>query len=156
MKRMLSVLLLLTLAAGPVAAQNVAASRIPPLVKYGKWAMLAGAIGLNLAALHQNHLANDIFAQLQDRCSPAGHALCTTDPSGHYVDGESEAIYQASLRADGRARTWLITGETVLLGSAAMFVWELARPKGSTKNIPFTPRVSATDGRTTVGLVVAF
>jgi hypothetical protein len=139
-----------------LAGQNPAAVRIPPVVKYGKWALLAGAAGLNLLALHEHHLADSTFAQLSDICTVADHARCLTGPDGAYVDPGTEAIYQGAIRADRRARVWLVAGETVLLGSAAMFVWELSRPKGRDPNIPFTPRVSVLGNRTIVGLTIPF
>ena len=152
------ILLAATLGApgGALAGQNPSATRIPPVVKYGKWALLAGSAGLNLLALHNHHLADDTFAQLTDICSAAEHSRCLTGPDGAYLDPGAEAIYQSALGADRRARAWLIAGEAVLLGSAAMFVWELSRPKGREPNIPFTPRVGVLGHRTTVGLSIAF
>lgn len=152
------ILLAATLGApgGALAAQNASATRIPPVVKYGKWALLAGSAGLNLLALHNHRLADDTFAQLTDICSAAEHSRCLTGPDGAYLDPGAEAIYQSALGADRRARAWLIAGETVLLGSAAMFVWELSRPKGREPNIPFTPRVGVLGHRTTLGLSIAF
>ncbi|MGE5091421.1 MAG: hypothetical protein ACM3OH_04545 [Bacillota bacterium] len=140
----------------PVAAQNPAATRIPAAAKYGKWALLAGSIGFNLQALHEHHVADDTFAQLNDLCTAAEHSRCLTDASGVYLDPVAEGIYQSSIRADRRARLWLVAGETVLLGSAAIFVWELSRPKGPNPNIPFTPHVGVIGDRTTLGLAIAF
>lgn len=153
-----TMLLLAVLAArgGGLVAQNPAATRIPPVVKYGKWALLAGSAGLNLLALHDHHIADDTFAQLTDICSTAEHSRCLTGPSGAYLDPGAEAIYQNALKSDRRARAWLVAGETVLLGSAAMFVWELSRPSGREPNIPFTPRVGVLGDRTTLGLSIAF
>jgi hypothetical protein len=156
MKRLLLASLAFALAARAAPAQNPRATHIPASVLYGKWGLLGAAVGFNLAALHQHHVADDIFAQLSDRCSANDHVLCTTDASGHYTNPESEAIYQASLTADGRARTWLVVGETALLGSAALFVWELSRPKGPPRNIPFTPRIAVEHGRPTVGMSLRF
>jgi hypothetical protein len=146
----------LAAARGGLAAQTAAATRIPPVVKYGKWALLAGSAGLNLLALHNHHLADDTFAQLADICTTADHSRCLTGAGGAYLDPGAEAIYQSAVSADRRARNWLIAGETALLGSAAMFVWELSRPKGRERNIPFTPRVSVLGNRTMVGLTIPF
>ena len=139
-----------------VLAQAPAATHIPTLAKYGKWALLAGSIGFNLQALHEHHIADDTFAQLSDLCTAAEHSRCLTDETGVYLDPVAEGIYQSSLRSDRRARLWLVAGETVLLGSAAIFVWELSRPKGPDPNIPFTPRVGMIGGRTTLGIAIAF
>ena len=152
---------LLVLALGPacarhVVAQSPAATRIPAAATYGKWALLAGSIGFNLAALHQHHLADDTFAQLTNLCSDADHVRCLTGPDGAYLDPVAEGIYQSSLRSDRRARLWLVAGETLLLGSAAVFVWELSQPRGPNPNIPFTPHVGMIGDRTTLGVAVAF
>ena len=74
----------------PVAAQNPAATRIPAAAKYGKWALLAGSIGFNLQALHEHHVADDTFAQLNDLCTAAEHSRCLTDASGVYLDPVAE------------------------------------------------------------------
>ena len=152
---------LLVLSVGPAyvrhaAAQSPAATHIPTAATYGKWALLAGSIGFNLAALHQHHLADDTFAQLNDLCTAAEHARCLTGPDGAYLDPVAEGIYQSSLRSDRRARLWLVAGETMLLGSAAIFVWELSRPRGPDPNIPFTPHVGMIGERTTLGIAIAF
>ena len=156
-----AIVVLLVLFAAPACArramaQRPAATRIPAAAKYGKWALLAGSIGFNLAALHQHHLADDTFAQLSDLCTAADHIRCATGPDGRYADPVAEGIYQSSLRSDRRARLWLIAGETMLLGSAAVFVWELSRPKGPNPNIPFTPRVGMMGDRATLGIAIAF
>lgn len=137
-------------------AQTRAATHIPTLAKYGKWALLAGSIGFNLQALHEHHIADDTFSQLNDLCTAAEHSRCLTDETGVYLDPVAEGIYQSSVRSDRRARLWLVAGETVLLGSAAIFVWELSRPSGPDPNIPFTPRVGMIGDRTTVGLEIRF
>lgn len=161
MRLLPAVAIVVGLSAGSVrapraVAQTPAATHVPAVAKYGKWALLAGSIGFNLQALHEHHLADDTFAQLNALCTAAEHSRCLTDPTGVYLDPVAEGIYQNSLRSDRRARLWLVAGETVLLGSAAIFVWELSRPKGSDPNIPFTPRVGMIGERTTLGLEIAF
>ena len=145
-------------AASPAAAQQPtrAATHVPAVVSYGKWLLLGGAIGFNLAALRQHRLADDSFSELAEICTAADHARCDTGPDGSYLDPGAEAIYQRTLQADRRARVWLFAGETALLGSAAMFVWELSRPHGRDPDIPFTPRVGMSGGRTTLGLEIPF
>jgi hypothetical protein len=54
------------------------------------------------------------------------------------------------------ARGWLIGGETALAGAAALFIWELTRPKGRPRNIPFEPEVRSMRGATGLGLRLAF
>ena len=78
-------------------------------------------------------------------------------PSGTYADPEIEGLYRTSQHYDRRARLWLIGGETALAGAAALFVWELTRPKGRPDNIPFEPEVrSLRAGGTGLGLRLAF
>ncbi|HEU4698045.1 MAG TPA: hypothetical protein VFS40_02615 [Gemmatimonadales bacterium] len=124
----------------------------PAPIKYGKWALLAGSIGLNLLAAQAHDRADAAYDELKKRCA-AANELCTTDPqSGRYLDARSEFLYQRSLTKDREARLWLFSGETALLGSAALFIWELSRPKHPPANIPFDPTVSVTgSGETRVG-----
>jgi len=138
-----------------VITPQLRAQGSPAPVKYGKWLLLAGAVGMNLAAAQAHHDADGFFRQLDDRCT-ADHALCATGPGGAYSDAESERLYQSSVAMDRRARTWLIGGESAALGAAVMFVWEFARPKGRPPNIPFEPTVSVRPSRTEVGLLVRF
>jgi hypothetical protein len=151
MRRLLFSLAVLSL----LAAQEVTAQGSPALVKYGKWLLLAGAVGMNVAAANAHHDADEFFDQLDDRCT-TDHALCALGPNGAYLDAESERLYQSSVTMDQRARTWLIGGEAAALGAAVMFVWEFARPKGAPGNIPFEPRVSIRAERTELGLLVRF
>src|SRR3954465_23106 len=149
MTRLVSILLpLLLLANGPAHGQG-------PLVKYGKWLLVAGSIGMNYLALQSHNRADDSFDALEQQCI-ASHALCTVGSDGHYTAPSSEALYQASLRYDRDARGWLIGGETALAGAAALFVWELTPPKGRPGNIPFEPEVRSMRWGTGVGFRLAF
>jgi hypothetical protein len=151
MTRGLSAVLLLVLVAGRAEAQGLS-----PAVKYGKWVLLAGSIGLNYLAVRAHDRAEDTFDDLEARCS-AVRERCNLGPGGRYTDPEIEDLYQASLGYDRRARLWLIGGETALAGAAALFIWELARPKGRPDNIPFEPEVrSFRGGQTGLGLRMAF
>jgi len=151
MRRLLFSLGLLSLLAAP----EVSAQGSPAPVKYGKWLLLAGAVGMNFAAANAHRDADDFFDELDDRCT-SDHALCAQGPNGAYLDAESERLYQSSVTMDQRARTWLIGGEAAALGAAVMFVWEFARPKAAPGNIPFEPRVSIRPERTELGLTVRF
>ncbi len=129
---------------------------LSPAVKYGKWVLLAGSIGMNYLAVRAHNRAEDSFDVLESRCGEA-QARCALGPSGTYTDPEIESLYQTSLHHDRRARLWLIGGETALAGAAALFVWELTRPKGRPDNIPFEPEVKMMRGGTTgVGLRMQF
>jgi hypothetical protein len=151
MTRVCSALILLFLLAGRVQAQGLG-----PGVKYGKWVMLAGSLGMNYLAVRAHNRADDTFDGLKSRCGEA-QERCALGPGGAYADPEIEDLYQTSLRYDRRARLWLIGGETALAGAAALFVWELTRPKGRPDNIPFEPEVrSLRAGGTGLGMRLAF
>jgi hypothetical protein len=151
MMRPLFALLLLISLAGRAEAQGLS-----PAVKYGKWALLAGSIGMNYLAVRAHDRADDAFDALESRCN-ADHGRCNLGPGGTYADPEIENLYQRSLRYDRRARYWLIGGETALVGAAALFIWELTRPKSRPDNIPFEPEVrSIRGGGTGIGLRMAF
>jgi hypothetical protein len=126
-----------------------------PLVKYGKWVLVAGSAGLNYLALRAHNRADDAFHALESRCLPAP-SRCDLGPGGDYIDPEIENFYQSSLRYDRIARGWLIGGESALAGAAALFVWELTRPKGRPDNIPFEPEVRSLRGSTGLGLKLTF
>jgi hypothetical protein len=144
----------LALGAAPVRAQQLDRPS-PPLVKYGKWLLAAGAVGMNYLAARAHDRAQDNFDRLEDRCF-AAHNLCLQGADGSYVNSESEALYQESLRYDGQARRWLFGGETALVGAAAMFVWELTRHSPKPDNIPFQPELKQLQGATGVGLRLQF
>jgi hypothetical protein len=140
----------LLLLAGPLQAQGLS-----PLVKYGKWVMLAGSVGMNYLAIRAHDRAEDAFDQLESRCRQT-RSLCDLGPDGTYLDPEIEDFYQSSLRYDRIARGWLIGGETALAGAAVLFIWELTRPKGRPDNIQFEPEVRNMRGGTGLGLRVSF
>ena len=109
-----------------------------PLFKYGKFVLAAGALGMNYLAAKDHNRAEDNFHALERRCL-ADDRLCDLAASGRYVDTQSEGLYQATLHYDRRARRLLFGGEAALLGSAAIFVWELTRHTPKPDNIPFEP-----------------
>jgi len=150
MKRVLTALLLLVLLAGRAEAQGLS-----PAVKYGKWVLLAGSIGMNYLAVREHNRADDAFDALRASCFPLT-SRCALGPDGRYTDPAIEDLYQTTLRYDRRARYWLIGGETALAGAAAMFIWELARPKPRPDNIPFEPEVRSLRAATGVGVRVGF
>ncbi|HEU5303823.1 MAG TPA: hypothetical protein VFU40_04185 [Gemmatimonadales bacterium] len=150
MTRAAYVLLVLAFLGGRAHAQGLS-----PAVKYGKWLLVAGSIGMNYLAVKAHNRADDAFDELESRCSTA-HERCALGPGGSYADPEIEAFYQSSVRYDRQARYWLIGGETALAGAAALFIWELARPKARPDNIPFEPEVRSLRGSTGVGLRLGF
>jgi hypothetical protein len=144
------VVLLAVMLTGRAEAQG-----LRPVVKYGKWVLAAGAVAMNVLAAKAHERGDDVFHELENRCQD-NHFFCDLDSSGHYVNAESEAIYQESLRYDRRARRWLIGGETALLGAAAMLVWELTGKTHRPDNIPFEPEVKSLRQATGVGLRIEF
>ncbi len=153
MIRLSALIFALSLAAGPASAQASRPSH--PLMKYGKWVLAAGAVGMNYLAARAHDRADEQFNALETRCF-ADHALCDVDAAGRYRDGASELMFQQSLRYDRQARRWLFGGETALLGAAAMFVLELARHTPKPDNIPFEPEVRSLREGTGVGLRIQF
>jgi hypothetical protein len=151
MTRLCGVILTLTLLTSPAQAQGV-----KPIVKYGKWLLVAGAAAMNYFALDAHNQAEDSFNALEAHCLDS-RQRCALGPDGSYLDPTSEEFYQASLHYDRVARSWLVGGELALAGAAAMFVWELTQPKGRPGNIPFEPEIrSIPHGGTGVGLRFAF
>lgn len=139
--------------AGHVPSEARAGS--PPLVKWGKWALLAGSLAMDLAAADAHREADDVYDALATRCS-ADEALCIAGEDGEYLNPETEALYQRSLSYDRRARRWLIGGQAALLGAAALFIYEFALPDGLPENIPFDPEVEVGARETRIGVSVRF
>jgi hypothetical protein len=151
MTRLVSSLLAATLAlTTPLPAQESG-----PLVRYGKWVLAAGAVGMNLLAARAHNRAEDAFDAVENACFEDPDR-CIVGPDGAYTDGQIEAFYQSSLHYDRSARRWLIAGETVLLGAAALFVLEMTRKTHKPDNIPFEPEVRSLRQATGVGLRVAW
>jgi hypothetical protein len=154
MTRLLTLVLGLALAAPPVMAQD-AGPTSKPLVKYGKWLLAAGAVGMNLLAAQAHNHADDHFNALEQRCFE-NQTACDLDASGAYADPVSEALYQESLSYDREARAWLFGGETALVAAGAMFVWELTRHTPKPDNIPFEPEVRSLRQATGIGIKIEF
>jgi hypothetical protein len=148
MSRIWGLALGLVLLAGTAEAQG-------PHVKYGKWLLLAGSIGMNYLALQAHNDADSTFDVLERSCQ-VDHSRCNLGPDFAYLDPEIEALYQSSLHLDRVARRWLVAGEIALVGAGALFIWELTRPKGRPDNIPFEPEVRSLRQATGLGLRVDF
>ncbi len=151
MTRKWLLLLGLMLLAVPAKAQT----RLSPLVKYGKWVLAAGAVGMNYLALRSHNRAEDAFDQIETQCVLT-RSRCDLGPTGEYLDPEIEALYQRSLHYDRLARGWLIGGEAALAGAAVLFIWELTRPKGRPDNIPFEPELRTLREASGVGVRLRF
>jgi hypothetical protein len=155
MTRLPALLTGFTLLVSPLAAQQSAPPGSPPVVRYGKWGLLAASVAMHLVAREAHQRADDAFGVVSEICS-ADRTRCTTLPNGRYADPILEQHFQSSLDYDRKARTWLIGGQTALVGAAVGFIWELTRPKGRPDNVPFEPEVSERDGATQVGFRVSF
>jgi hypothetical protein len=151
MTRPLSALLALTI----VLTTPAAAQETGPLVRYGKWALAAGAIGMNLLAAQAHNRADDAFDGIEEACNLT-RSRCDLGPDGGYADDQIEALYQSSLHYDRSARRWLIAGETALLGAAALFVWEMTRKTHKPDNIPFEPEVRSLRRATGIGIRIGW
>lgn len=149
--RSLILVLALLVAAQPLSAQR----NSPAPIKFGKWVLLAGAVGLNIAASREHERADSVFGDLTARCT-VDTSLCDVGEDGAYLDAESEFLYQTSLAYDRRARNFLFGGQGALLGAAVLFVWEFSRPKDDPENIPFEPTVNFLPHSTEIGLRVAW
>lgn len=150
MRRSALLLMIALGTAGPVQAQlsdSLVRPPSPALVKYGKWALLAAAVGMGLKASSAHDDADRAFARLENYCFTQASG-CPKGSSGRYLDPVAETHYQASIAGDRRARNWLFGGEGALLAAAGLFVWELSRPKSMPRNIPFNPEVRWTPRET--------
>jgi hypothetical protein len=135
---------------------SAAAQKTGPLIKYGKWVLAAGAVGMNLLAARAHDRADDAFDRISDVCFEVDSSRCFLASDGTYADPEIEGLYQTSLSYDRRARRWLIAGETALLGAAALFVIEFTRKTHKPDNIPFEPEIRSLREATGVGVRVAW
>lgn len=157
-RKLLGLMLAASMMVAPLQAQqtdSLVRPASPALVKYGKWALVAAAIGMGMKASQSHHDADRAFNRLNDYCfsQPSG---CPQSSSGEYLDPVAERYYQQSLAGDRSARRWLLGGEGALLGAAGLFVWELTRPKSLPRNIPFHPEVRWTPRETQIRGSVRF
>lgn len=152
----MAALLLVLAAAGPVAAQEIPVYQPSPYyVKYGKWVLLVATGFLSYQASQEHDKADAAYSNLESYCFD-DPARCDLLPNGTYADPITEQFYTTSVHHDDQARKWLFAGEATLLGSAALFVWELTRPKKPPKNIPFEPQITVTGAQTRLGFRVGF
>ena len=131
---------------GALCAADVAQSQVdvtPPrpqgewsAVRVAKWALLGAAIGFGSYALVQSGRAEDHFSELRRQCQ-ADPESCQL-VNGRYSGADAEALYDAAAGADRRARIGIIGGQVTLLGSAALFVYDLRNGRGP-DDIPFPP-----------------
>ena len=129
---------LATLAPVPAAWGSLGAQAAPrrgwTAVRVAKWALLGATVGLGYYALKQSTRADRAYSDLRHLCITVPSS-CTLD-AGRYPDAHAEALFATSLRHDRRAQAGIVGGQVTLLGSAALFVYDLRNGRGP-ENIPF-------------------
>lgn len=164
MTRATAVLVLVALAAMPLAAQQAAPRPPAPghgsrfLIHWGKWAAAAGAISFTAMGAREHHYSDVEWNQLLDICRN-NNADCMVGSNGRYVNNDAELLYQASIKFDGRARRWLLGAQAAALATAALFITDLRHHTNEPGNIPFKPvslEVAPTRTGAALGVRVAF
>jgi hypothetical protein len=123
------------------------AQQAPWYVRYGKFAALALSGFAVWHAQDHHEQADDAYDALEDRCLEQPTA-CIVGPGGDYTDPVSEELYRTAVSEDDKARRWLFGAEVSLVGAAALFVYEITRPRGPERDdIPFEPLVEPRSGR---------
>lgn len=103
-------------------------------VRLAKWALLGAAVGFGVYAVSQSGRADDSYAELGTLCR-AEQNRCVRS-GDRYADSRAESLYQRSVSADRRAHQAIIGGEVTLLGSAALFIYDLRNRRGP-PDIPY-------------------
>ena len=111
-----------------------AASRSWTSVRLAKWALLGAAVGFGAYAVSQSQQADDSYGDLGLLCR-AEQDRCASNGDG-YADARAERLYQRAVSADRRAHQAIIGGEVTLLGSAALFIYDLRNRRGP-PDIPY-------------------
>ena len=125
------------------------------LVHYGKWFTAAGAAYLTYLAAQEHQQSRREWTALLTICRSARDA-CTVAPSGAYVRGDAEALYQLSRNHDRKANQWLFAAQATLFATTALFIIDLH--PGGPDNIPYPSqiRVGALPSGTGVEMRLAF
>jgi hypothetical protein len=120
-----------------------------------KWVLAGATIALGVYAYFEHDAAESAYGTLRERCETSPDACAVVD--GEYADPESEALHQTAVSHDRRARTGIVAGQVTLLGSVALFLYDL-RDDGGPDNIPYpSPRRSLLRDRTLIlGARVSF
>ena len=131
-------LLLLAVACGALplraTAQKPASGSERVAVRVGKWVLLGAAVGFGTYALRHSSRADRSYGDLRELCA-SDPAACTIS-DGRYGAADAEALYRASVREDRRAQVGILGGQVTLLGSVALFVYDLRNGRGPA-NIPY-------------------
>ena len=97
-------------------------------VRLAKWALLGGAVGLGMYALHNSRIAEQSYEGLRERCYTIEDACFVF--AGKYQDAQSEALYQRAVAADRRAQFGIYGGQAAVLGSVGLFIYDLRNHPG--------------------------
>lgn len=119
---------------GRAAAQPPASRSERVAVRVGKWVLLGAAIGFGTYALSHSNRADRAYGDLRELCATDAASCRISD--GHYGAADAEALYRASVREDRRAQVGILGGQVTLLGSVALFVYDLRNGRGPA-NIPY-------------------
>lgn len=104
------------------------------VVRASKWALLGATVGFGAYAIRHTARAQEHYDALI--------AACTTSPArcdladGRYPDAGIERLYQRTLAQDRRARIGIVGGQATLLGSLALFIYDLRNGRGPS-DIPY-------------------
>jgi hypothetical protein len=173
MRHVMGILVLVSGAVAPAAAQRLTPSRHAAsessarvgavaslrrdLPHYGKWLTAAGAAAFTVLASAEHRRSRRDWDALLEICRSAQDA-CVQGPDGRYLRGDAELLYQRSRVFDRRANRWLLGAQGSLLLTTALFIIDM-RPGEGPDNIPFPSNhldVGSTPDRVTVGLRFAF
>lgn len=124
-------------------------------VRIAKWALLAAAAGLGVYALTNTAAADEAFDDLRALCTAAPQR-CELSAAGRYHDPEAEGYFRRSADADRRARVGILGGQLTLLGSVALFVYDLRSGPDEPDNIPFPTPSGSPSRRVAVGIRLAY
>jgi hypothetical protein len=128
---------------------------VPPVVRIGKWATLAGSVFFGISAYNAHQDAESSYDELLDRCRTVDFS-CLLDENNTYLDPLSERLYDDSQAADRRAAKSLIASEILFVATAAGFIWDLTHRTEEPENIPFIPRITQTRSETRVAWTFSF
>ncbi|MBC7789290.1 MAG: hypothetical protein H7Z74_05055 [Anaerolineae bacterium] len=120
-----------------------AAPRSWTSVRLAKWVLLGAAVGFGAFAVSQSQRADDNYAELGQLCREE-QERCASDGNS-YADARAEQLYQRAVSADRRAHQAIIGGEVTLLGSAALFIYDLRNRRGP-PDIPYPANSRAATG----------
>ena len=143
-RRLLTVALLVAptlLPLVPLTAAGAQGAVVPPpqqrrwtAVRVAKWATLGAAVGFGFYALSHSRRADRWYDALRTLCHQSPQACSVED--GRYVAADAESLYRESTREDRRAQVGILGGQVTLLGSVALFVYDLRNDRGP-QNIPY-------------------